>query len=120
MTAKGGAVSESHVASDLAIMADMRVRHEITAIPHTGNASTEPAADIERDAFSNDAALANLKPTIAKIVVADLTVTAQRSLWIDRGARADLRSARNAHMREQAHTFVKDNAAGNEAERADL
>ena len=79
MAAQRHRIGEGDIVTDMAIVPDMGIGHEIAACAHPRDAAALAAAHIHRDHLAQHAIDTDLQPPIGEIIVADLAVTAQRT-----------------------------------------
>jgi hypothetical protein len=120
MAAQLGAVGESHIIPDPAIVADVAVGHEEAARPDFGDAVALGAAQAEGNAFADHGVLADDKARACRIVAADLRFAAQHGIGMNNATRADHRAAHDDRMRYQPHPVAQPHIASDNAEWADL
>jgi hypothetical protein len=99
---------------------DVAVRHEVTIVTDSGYPPTTATSAAHGDTFANDAVCADDQTGISKVVVSDLALAAQDSLWVYDGPRADLSTTTNHNVRQKPDALPKNAVASNNAKRTDV
>ncbi len=98
MTAEGRVIDEDHIVADDTVVANMRIRHEESALAHARLAAALDGADVHGHAFANDAALADLERRRLAAVADILRRRSERREWKYRTAAAERGVAGDVNM----------------------